>query len=171
MKIFTSIVFSLILLLGVGFAAQQAHAQVAGGCGSTAGYSTTTGVSCNGAVVIPIGCTSTAGFNSNTGQPCNGATAQMNGYNGITVGANNFLNGCVSTNGYSATTGYPCNMVVNGVVYNGFPVTTPVVINPGSPGLPTTGAGQNALINIAVLLGSAMVAFFGVRTIVRESAG
>jgi hypothetical protein len=167
MKFFTSIILSVALLLGVGFLSQQAHAQVANGCFTTAGYSITTGVSCNGVTTIPLGCTSTAGFNSSTGQPCNGATAAMNGYNGTIATSANYLNGCSSINGYSGTTGYPCNMAINGVVYNGYPVVTPPPVVVTDPGLPTTGAGQHALINFAVLLAAATAACFGVRALAR----
>jgi hypothetical protein len=179
MKLFSSIVFSLILVLGLGFATNQAHAQVAAsGCSTTTGYSATTGVSCNGATVVPLGCTSTAGFNTSTGAPCNGSTAAGNGYNGM-VGTNGFLSGCTSTNGYSTTTGVACNTPMAGLVYtgNGTTINTnaPVVTAPAAPvdttnpGLPTTGAGGNMAVNIALLLSSAVAAVFAIRYTLRYS--
>lgn len=174
MKILSSIIFSLVLILGIGFAAQHVSAQTTG-CSSTSGYSTTTGMSCNGATTIPVGCTTTTGFSGTTGMPCNGSTASANNYNGSTVGTNGYLNGCTSAVGYSATTGYPCNMSVNGVTYtgNGTTVTTTApttVTTVTSPGLPITGAGQNALLNIVALLGSAFVVVAGIRYSLRQTA-
>lgn len=174
MKVFSSILFSLALLLGVGFTL-EAHAQVAG-CTSTSGYNTATGMSCNGATTIPMGCSSTAGFSASTGMPCNGAASPAaNGYNGVMVGQNGYLNGCTSTSGYSATTGSPCNMAINGVIYtgNGTTVntglpTTPVVTT--NPGLPTTGAGTNAFINVFLLLSAGLIAFFGFRYSFRHAS-
>lgn len=177
MKTLSSIIFSLVLILGIGFSVQHASAQTTG-CFSTGGYSTTTGMACNGATMVPAGCTTTAGFSGTTGTPCNGVPASVNGYNGSVVGTNGYLNGCTSAAGYSATTGYPCNMSVNGVVYTGngttvvttaTPTPTTVVTTTTSPGLPTTGAGQNTLLNLAVLLGSATVAVAGIRYGLRHS--
>jgi hypothetical protein len=174
MKLFSSVIFSLILVLGIGFAF-HANAQVAVpvGCTSTGGYSTATGMPCNSATTIPLGCTSTAGFSGATGMPCNGSTAAANGYGGATVGPNGFLSGCASTGGYSATTGYSCNMSINGVLYTGNgtsvntgPAPVPTTV---SPGLPTTGAGNNTLVNIALLLASAGVAFAATRYAIRHS--
>lgn len=169
MKLFSSIIFSLALLVGIGFATQYAHAQVAG-CMTTNGYNTTTGMPCSGTTAVPIGCLGTAGFSSATGTPCNGLSAAANSYNGNTVDTNGYLNGCLSTSGFSATTGYPCNMAVNGIMYtgNGTTVNTgvPPIITPPTtvnPGLPTTGAGQNALLNLGALLAAALVAAAGIR--------
>lgn len=55
-----------------------------------------------------------------------------------------------------ATTGLPALVVVRGAV-----VVPPVVNPPVIPGLPTTGAGGEAPLNIAMLLGSAMLAALG----------
>jgi len=176
MKLLSSIVFSLILVLGIGFVAQQAHAQVAG-CTTTAGYNTSTGMSCNGATTIPAGCSSTAGFSTSSGLPCNGNTATMNGYNGVTAGANGYLNGCTSLNGYSSTTGYACNAPINGIIYAGPAGTVNTGLPAGgytpasgttTPGLPTTGA-TNAVGTIALLLASALVSFYGIRYAIRHS--
>ncbi len=164
MKLLSSILFSAVLIIGIGFIAPQAHAQVASGCTSTNGFSTATGAPCNGATTIPAGCTSTAGFNNTTGQPCNGNTAAANGYDGTTVGANGFINGCTSTAGYSATTGYACNTAINGVIYAG-PGNSVVVGLPGTvttstitnPGLPTTGS-TDAAATIVILAAVAAVA-------------
>jgi hypothetical protein len=174
MKLFLSIILSFALFVGAGFAL-QAHAQsVASGCSSAYGYSTTTGQACNGSTVIPAGCSSTAGFNANTGMPCNGAAASTNGYSGATVGSNGYLNGCTSTSGYSATTGYACNMPVNGYIYTGNGTTTnvgaPATVVPTSPGLPTTGAGNQALPTALVLVASGLIAFTAARYTVRTSA-
>lgn len=175
MKLFSSIIFSLFLISGIGFAA-QAHAQVAAQCSTTGGYNTTTGMSCNGSTFVPVGCTSTAGFSANNGLPCNGSTVGVNGYNGAVVGTNNYLNGCTSVMGYSATTGYPCNMNVAGVAMNGVGMnptttTTTTSVNTMSPGLPTTGAGANTTANVALLIISGAAAFFSIRYGLRNNLG
>ncbi|HTH93331.1 MAG TPA: hypothetical protein VL576_02555 [Candidatus Paceibacterota bacterium] len=174
MKLFLSIALSLFLFIGGGFAL-QAHAQVAG-CATTGGYNTSNGTACNGATVIPLGCTSTAGFSGATGMPCNGNTAAANGYNGVTIGGNGFINGCTSNTGYSATTGQACNMAVNGIIYtgNGTTVNTGITTTPPittvSPALPTTGAGNQAIPTMLVLIASGALAFLGVRYSVRQLA-
>ena len=169
MKSFSYVAFSLALLLSIGFAA-HANAQSAS-CVSTGGYNPVSGLSCNGATVAPLGCNNTAGFSSANGTPCNGETPAANGYNGIAVGSNNFLNGCYATMGYSATTGYACNTAINGIVYAGTLGTINVGL-PGTdttpsltaPGLPTTGDGSNAIVNIALMLALASVAVVASRS-------
>jgi len=44
------------------------------GCTSAVGFSTTTGLSCSGAVTYPAGCTSAVGYSSTTGLSCSGTT-------------------------------------------------------------------------------------------------
>jgi hypothetical protein len=170
MKTLSGILFSLVLILGVGFAT-HVNAQVAG-CTTAGGYNTSTGVSCNGMTTIPLGCSSTAGFSSSTGAPCNGGTTVSNGYNGTVVGTNGYLNGCSSLGGYSATTGYPCNMAVNGVIYNGSAGTVNLGLPTGTtttPSLPTTGAGAAALPTLLALIAAAVIAVIGARYTVRHS--
>ncbi|MDQ3075870.1 MAG: peptidoglycan-binding protein [bacterium] len=73
------------------------------GCTSTQGYSTTTGLACNGSqTTTPTlpGCTSSSGYSSITGLACDGSQA-----------INPALpSGCVSFQGYSTTTGLACNV-------------------------------------------------------------
>ena len=91
------------------------------------------------------------------------------------VNSSGYLDGCTSTSGYSATTGYSCDMAVNGIIYTGggttvntgLPATT--VTTSTSPGLPTTGAGQDTLVNLAVLLGSGLVAALGIHYMMTRS--
>lgn len=167
MKLFLSIVLSIALFVGGGLAF-QAHAQsVVSGCTSANGYSATTGMPCNGTTTVPAGCSTTAGFSGTTGMACNGSASSVNGYNGTTVGTNGYLNGCSSTSGYSTTTGYACNMPVGGYIYTGNGTTVNVggttVPVPTTPGLPTTGAGSNALPTALILVASSLVAFGSLR--------
>jgi hypothetical protein len=175
-KILSGVLFSAALMLGLFFIAPVANAQVAG-CTTTGGYNPVTGMSCNGAVTILQGCSSTAGFSSANGVPCNGNTAAANGYNNVTVGSNGYLNGCASLSGYSSTTGYACNAAINGIIYAG-PAGTVNIGLPGTvatapvtttPGLPTTGAGQNALPTMLLLIASAGLAAAGFQYSFRHS--
>ncbi len=172
MKKIATIVFSLALILGIGFAT-HASAQVAPECTGTNGYSPVTAMSCNGATVIPNGCSSTAGFSASTGTPCNGATAAANGYDGTMVDPNGFLSGCSSTGGFSPTTGLACNLSINGVVYTGGGTTVntglPTTTTVSNPGLPTTGAGQHVAANVAILLGAVLAAGFAARYAFRSN--
>ena len=65
------------------------------GCTSAVGFSTTTGLSCSGAVTYPAGCTSAVGFSTTTGLSCSGVVS--------------YPAGCTSAVGYSSTTGDPCS--------------------------------------------------------------
>ncbi len=188
MKLLSSIIFSLVLLVGVGFVATAAHAQTA----PTTCTSTSSGVTCtnsngvtttstaNGTTTtaLPVGCTSTSGFSTTSGMPCNSTTTGTTG--ALSVGSNGYINGCTSTSGTSTVSGYPCNTPINGVIYAGNGQT--VVVDPAaagisvpttpvdtsSPGLPTTGA-ENVPVTLAVLLASGLVAFFGVRYSIRHA--
>ena len=147
MKKIQSIVLGFALVVsGVAVLGSSAGAQsLPSGCSSTAGYSTTTGASCNNAVSIQSGCSSTAGFNTGTGAPCNGSTVSSNGgmplpagcasaagissvnsysCNGATgLGVNSGiyynLQGCNSTSGYSSVNGLPCNNISSVSIING----------------------------------------------------
>ena len=170
MKILSSVLFSLALLIGIGFTT-QVHAQAVG-CSTTGGYNGNTGASCNGSTVIPQGCSSVAGFSSSNSMPCNGSTAAANNFNGTMVNSNNYLNGCSSTGGYSITTGYQCNTAMNGIIYAGPIVGTVNIglpgvttITPTSPGLPTTGGSNSVMLNILLLASAALVATIAFRSV------
>ncbi len=148
--------FSLVLLLavvfGVGFlGAPNADAQVAtfpSGCSSALGYSITTGLPCSGTgtvIVGPLpGCTTALGFSITTGVPCSGGPVAIS-----------FLAGCSSVFGYSTITGAPCNGTAVATID---PNTVPPVV---IPGLPTTGAGGDAVAKVIFLLASGIAATFG----------
>ena len=92
-----------LIFLGMFSFGFNANAQtLAAGCTSTAGYSTTTGATCNGSTTIPQGCTAATGYSTTTGYPCNGSTISNNG--GI-----QYPLGCSTYNGTSSVTNYPCN--------------------------------------------------------------
>ncbi len=174
MKILSSVLFTLALLIGVGFTA-QVHAQAAG-CSTSGGYNPNTGMSCNGSTVVPLGCSSTAGFSTVNNTPCNGSTVVANSYNGTMVNSNTYLNGCSSTAGFSTTTGYACNTAINGIIYAGPTVGTVNIglpgvttITPTSPGLPTTGAGNNLIVNILLLTSAAIVTVVAFRSVLAYS--
>ncbi|MFA6585865.1 MAG: hypothetical protein WCS86_01765 [Candidatus Paceibacterota bacterium] len=67
------------------------------GCTSTVGFSSVTGLACNGAVTgnYPAGCTSAAGYSTTTGLSCSTVTT--------------YPAGCTSAVGYSSTTGVKCD--------------------------------------------------------------
>jgi len=146
---------SLALVFGVGFAgAQVANAQVAPsfamGCTSNLGYSVTNGSPCNGtsnATMNISGCTTALGYSVTTGTPCDGAAIAIS-----------YLAGCSSINGFSTISGLSCDGTnsVSGV---------PVVV---APGLPVTGAGSDALLNVILLLSSALVVAIGSVYLVRK---
>jgi hypothetical protein len=136
---------SLALVFGVvGFTGTQiVHAQVAPnfpvGCTSNLGYSVTNGSPCNGtsyATMNISGCTTALGYSVTTGTPCDGSSVAIQ-----------YLAGCSSINGLSSISGVACDGTSSGVATV---VTT--------PGLPVTGAGANALVNIALLFALAIVA-------------
>ncbi len=104
-------VLALALIVGFGFSAQaQSYPS---GCSSTAGYSTTSGASCNGATAIPAGCSSYTGFSTTTGNPCNGQTLTANGGTMVPLG-------CSTASGFSATTGASCGGVSGPNAYGGY---------------------------------------------------
>ncbi|MBI4160790.1 MAG: hypothetical protein HY506_02685 [Candidatus Yanofskybacteria bacterium] len=180
---FLSIVFlSMFLVLGFGVGFDTASAQVAtfpSGCSSTMGYSTVTGLPCNGTgaatLTFMAGCTSIFGYSTTTGLACNGGVTAMTSY----------FPGCTSVLGASTVTGLPCSggpvplpflagcesiygfSTVNGLPCNG---TLAVTFDPGlgtgggtgTPGLPTTGAGGNAMNNLVLLIGSGLISLFGI---------
>gem|GEM_PF-6678090 len=175
-----------LVIFSMGFAGMaSAQANLAAGCSSTVGYSTTSGVACNGSTTIPVGCTSVAGFSTTTGTPCNGLSYYANG-------GTQFPNGCNSTAGFSTVTGAPCNgasgVGPNGVTYyiagcnsafgysaisglacNTIMGTMPQVAGSGTttPGLPTTGEGAQALFTAMMLVLSAGLVAYGVSKLVR----
>jgi hypothetical protein len=141
--------------------------------------------SANGATAFPLGCTSSFGFGVN-GVPCNGATTL-----GVAGGVTFNLPGCSSTLGYSSVSGLPCNTVaatstVNGYILlpgcsstvgysrvTGQACNSSVFIgginDPSTPGLPSTGAGSEAPIAIALLVLSAGLVAYGVTNLVRRA--
>lgn len=135
---------SLALVFGaVSFTANTAHAQVAPsfavGCTSNLGYSVTNGNPCNGTAFATMnisGCTTALGYSVTTGVPCDGSSVAIE-----------FLAGCSSINGNSTISGALCNGE-----------SSPAVTVVTTPGLPVTGAGTNALVNLALLLSLAFVA-------------
>jgi hypothetical protein len=141
-KILLSI-FSLALVFGVvGFTANTVHAQVAPnfpvGCTSNLGYSVTNGSPCNGtsyATMNISGCTTALGYSVTTGIPCDGSSVAIQ-----------YLAGCSSINGLSTISGAACNGTSSPAV---------VIV---TPGLPVTGAGTNALVNLTLLFALAIVA-------------
>lgn len=185
---FLSIVFlSMLLVLGFGGGFDVANAQVSSfpsGCTSTMGYSTATGLPCNGTGTATLsfmaGCTSIFGFSTTSGLPCNGGiTATMIMFPGCfsTLGAStvtglpcsggvvalSFLAGCNSIYGFSTVNGLPCNGTATAIFVPGTGV-------PGLPipGLPSTGAGGNAVRNIALLVGSGLISLFGIAYMVNR---
>ena len=104
MKKILSVFLGLVVIVsGMALATSSAFAQnVPSGCSSSSGYSTTTGIACNGTTILPAGCSSAVGFSSSTGASCNGLPLS---YNGGTL----YPSGCSDSYGYSVTTGAPCN--------------------------------------------------------------
>lgn len=148
------IVFSLLsfaLVFGaIGFiGAQTAHAQVAPsfpvGCTSNLGYSVTNGTPCNGssfATTSISGCATALGYSVTTGIPCDGNATAIS-----------YLAGCTSIYGFSNISGAACDGTTTGL--------TTVVTTTPTPGLPVTGTGSNALLNIVLLLASATLVVVG----------
>lgn len=139
-----ALVFGVVSFTGT----QTVHAQVVPsfpvGCTSNLGYSVTNGIPCNGTSFATLnipGCTTALGYSTTSGAPCDGASVAMP-----------YLNGCTSIYGYSTLSGAACSGT-NLVQYD--PAVTVV------PGLPVTGAGTNALINLALLFSVAVVAVGG----------
>jgi hypothetical protein len=153
-KILSSILFLSVLVILGAFSANSAQAQSSpfpAGCASALGYSATTGLPCNGtnnATIGPLqGCETALGYSAVNGVPCSGGSVAIF-----------FLAGCSSLYGYSSITGQPCN---------GTAIATLEPITP-FPGLPTTGAGGNALFNVLALLASGGVVAFGLKYLVRN---
>jgi hypothetical protein len=80
--------------------------------------------------------------------PCSGGSVAID-----------WLAGCSSILGYSTINGMPCN---------GSATATLAIPIPSVPGLPTTGSGGNALVNILFLGSSALVAGLGLRLMSRK---
>jgi hypothetical protein len=146
------LVLGMFGAIGIGSASAQT-ATFAAGCSSALGYSVTTGLACNGTATATMpflpGCTTALGYSITNGVPCSGGSVAIQ-----------WLAGCSSSVGYSTITGAPCN---------GTTVATPPVVvvvpDPGTgtttPGLPTTGAGGNALLNSIVLVASGLFVILG----------
>ena len=147
------------------------------GCSGLQGFSTTTGAPCNGSTAATnetgitgtvgfiFGCSSSSGYSMSSGLSC---TTSSNIYalnsDGTSTG---YLNGCFSASGYSSTTGLPCSLI-NLIGTNQNP---PVYVPPTTtPGLPTTGAGDSAPGNIALLIASGLIAILGAVYISRRIA-
>jgi hypothetical protein len=159
-KLFSLVLSFALILAGFGVFS-VANAQVAtpvpfptfpAGCSSALGYSITTGLPCSGTSVatsMPAGCTTALGFSVTSGVPCSGTSVALP-----------YLAGCLSIFGFSSITSQPCNgtAFAEGTVVTP-PVTPPVVV---VPGLPTTGAGGSAAVNIALLVGSGLISLFGI---------
>ena len=165
-KILGSFFLLALILSGVGLAAQDASAQTPvpnpfptfpAGCSSAIGYSVTTGLPCNGtsaAATLQPGCPTVLGYSTVNGTPCSGISVALP-----------YLAGCSSIYSFSTITGAPCN----GTAFvSMFPPTTPPVVIITDPGLPTTGAGGNALSNILALLSSGVVMVIGSAFLARK---
>jgi hypothetical protein len=156
-KIFSGLLL-LAMIVMMGFISiGEASAQTSPfppGCASALGYSATTGNPCNGtstATSRPMpGCTSALGYSATTGKPCSGGDVALN-----------FLVGCTSVNGYSSITGEPCNGT--SVATNGFVALSPTYVggSTNTPGLPTTGAGGEAPMNVLMMALSLGVVVLG----------
>jgi hypothetical protein len=201
MKRFAKITFIFLFALAVGvFGVQSVGAQtLPAGCTTTNGYSTSSGVACNGVTTSTVsGCTSPAGFSTVNGQPCNGLTIAGNGstgaayttffpagctsasgfstVNGVacTTGVVTYLNGCSGTlTGFSTSTGLACSLAsgINaGIIAGANTGTGTGGTGTGTPGLPSTGAGGNALMNIALLLVAGGIAAVGATYLSRRFA-
>lgn len=165
-KIFLS-VLSLAFILGFGFVGvAHTNAQTATfppGCSSALAFSVTTGLPCNGTsvatMVPPQGCSTVLGYSVTSGVPCSGSSVAIF-----------HLAGCTSINGFSTITARPCNgtNVASGVTS---PVFTfgDLVIDIGTPGLPTTGGSGSASGNILFLLAAALAMTFGFVYLARNS--
>jgi len=156
---FLSLFLLIAVVVGVGsVGVQDINAQTASfpsGCSSALGYSITTGFPCNGtstATIGPLlGCTTALGYSVTNGAPCSGGPTAIF-----------WLAGCTSVQGYSTIDGKACNGTAVAFVP---PV---VVIDPGTPSLPVTGAGGNAFPNLALLLVAGVSAVLGLRYLSRR---
>ncbi len=154
-KIFLFLLFALISggLMDVN-KVSAAEPTFPSGCSSALGFSITTGSSCNGTTSATIGflpgCVTAIGYSIITGQACSGGTLPIQ-----------YLSGCSSVLGYSTITGAACNGT-------NFATLSPteIVINPG---LPTTGEGGNAPLNVAISFVSAALAAIGIAYLVRKN--
>ncbi|MFA6256897.1 MAG: hypothetical protein WCT29_01155 [Candidatus Paceibacterota bacterium] len=149
-----------LVLLGSAVGAGSVSAQTASfpeGCASGLGYSITSGEPCNGtnnAVTnfLP-GCTTALGYSTVNGAACSGGPIAIE-----------WLAGCSSILGYSTVNGMPCNGTATAYLTTPSPYYIPSV-----PGLPTTGSGDNALINFLFLGSSALVVALGINFLSRKS--
>lgn len=155
-----SLIISLALVLfGIGIIGSgRAEAQSASfpaGCSSAMGYSITTGTPCNGTNIatqsIP-GCPTPIGYSTTSGVPCSGTSFPIF-----------YLAGCTTGFGYSTVDGRPCNGTAAATFA---PTTTPTI--PATPGLPTTGEGGNAPINMLVLGISGIISIAGLTYLIRK---
>ena len=150
-KILLPVLLFAFVMVGAAVLVNPAHAQTSpflAGCDSALGYSVTTGAPCSGTSTVidePMqGCTTALGYSITTGLPCSGSSVVLA-----------YLAGCTSTAGYSIITGDPCN---------GTNVATPVVVT--TPSFPTTGAGGNAPLYIALMSLSGIALASGVAYII-----
>ncbi|HLP86766.1 MAG TPA: hypothetical protein VK153_02725 [Candidatus Paceibacterota bacterium] len=150
-KIFSLFTFAMLIIgfIGIG-GINKAHAADSDfpqGCSSALGYSVTTGSPCNGTNSATVGflpgCTTALGYSTLDGRACSGSSVALQ-----------YLAGCTSTFGYSTRTGAACN---------GTSVATilPVTPTPTTPGLPLTGAGGNAPLNLFTLIVSGILVVSG----------
>ena len=133
-----------ILFTGAQNVTAQSQPSFPYGCTSALGYSVRNGSSCNGTSIATLnipGCTTALGYSITTGIPCDGASIAIQ-----------YLSGCSSIYGYSTISAVPCN---------GTNIASWQGSEPSTPGLPTTGSGENALSNILILIFSGIIALSG----------
>ena len=138
--------FSLALVFGaISFTGvQTAHAQTApsfpAGCTSNLAYSVKNGMPCNGTNVATmniLGCSNAIGYSIYSGAPCDGASVAIQ-----------YLYGCTSVYDYSVISGAACNGTTIAQLSS----------NIVTPGLPVTGAGTNAIVDLMLLFSLGVVA-------------
>jgi len=145
-----ALVFGAVGFAGVQTASAQAFPSFSAGCTSNWGYSVINGNPCNGtssATMSLPGCATPLGYSLTTGAACSGVSVAIP-----------YLAGCTSIYGFSTISGVACNGT--NVVQSTTVITTPY--------LPTTGAGSDALVNLFLLLSSAVVAIIGGFYLVRR---
>jgi hypothetical protein len=127
-----ALVFGVASFAGTQVANAQAVPSFSMGCTSNLGYSVTNGTPCNGTAYATMnisGCTTALGYSVTTGTPCDGSSIAIS-----------YLAGCSSVNGLSTISGALCDGT-----------SSPAVTVVTTPGLPVTGAGTNALVDLLLL--------------------
>ena len=150
-KIFTLFAFAMLMVgfIGIGGIekAYAADSDFPEGCSSALGYSITTGLPCNGTNSATVGflpgCSTALGYSTVDGRACSGSSVALQ-----------YLAGCTSMAGYSTRTGAACNGTAVATIVPGTPIPT-------TPGLPLTGAGGNALLNLFTLIVSGVLVTSG----------